>query len=585
MRLVRLTWATVAVLISLNMWRVACGDSSVAMSDIMAPVFIQESPENEALIVKLPDGSLRLFYTLQPSGSEMRSITSTDGGLSWGDSQFEVKMPGQAVWCMQAMLAQDGELHAFVLVRRGDGRRHGIDLFLDVWHWKTTGGRAAWTSGRRIFEGVVGAMRGVTQLRSGRIVLPVGMWLAGRKAGLPTGAHEVSAMYSDDNGETWQMSPSRLVAPCYDGFNGSNYGACEPNVVELEDDHVWMLMRTQTGFMYESHSHDGGANWSDAVPSDFISSDSPAEVVRVSDGRIIVLWHNGQNPPRVNGKPVAGGRDALHAAISEDNGATWRGCREIYRDPLRNESPPHRGDRGTAYSTGVMNDQGKVVLCTGQGEKRRAILIFDPAWLLATHHEDDFSNGLDGWCAFTEFGEPESPVFRDRVLGPEVIDHPSKEGAHVLHLRRPQDKPGDGAVWNFPVAIQGNLKLRLMLPEGFGGANLALCDRFYNPGDYNGERFAIFGLPIDSGGKLLNHGPLDFGRSIVLEFRWDLAKRQCEVSAGGEKVVTLPMLNTANKGISYLRIRSTAETTDSAGMLIENVSMDLDKHVQSTPIE
>ncbi|MEO7403232.1 MAG: sialidase family protein, partial [Burkholderiales bacterium] len=316
------------------------------MSDIKSPVIVRESPENESVIVKLPGGNLRIFYTLQPSGTELRSITSTDGGLSWDESQLEVKMPGQAVFCMQALVAHDGEIHAFVLVRRGSGRRHGIDLFLDVWYWKTSGGRAAWTSGKRIFEGVVGAMRGVTQLKSGRIVLPVGIWIAGRQPGLPTGAHEVSAMYSDDDGETWQTSASRLVAPCYDGFNGSNYGACEPNVIELDDNHLWMLMRTQTGFLYESHSYDGGVTWNDAQPSDLISSDSPAEIMRLPDQRIIVLWHNTQNPPLVAGKHVAGGRDTLHAAISSDNGATWQGCREVYRDPLRDESPPRRGDRG-----------------------------------------------------------------------------------------------------------------------------------------------------------------------------------------------------------------------------------------------
>jgi hypothetical protein len=577
MRSTRWNRVTAAVLVSLALSSIAHGDSSVAMSEIVAPRFIQESPENEAVIVKLPDGLLRIFYTLQPSGSEMRSISSTDGGLTWGNSQFEVKMPGQAVWCMQAFVAHDGELHAFVLVRRGDGRQYGIDLFLDVWHWKTTGGRAGWTPGRRIFEGVVGAMRGVTQLKSGRIVLPVGMWLAGRKPGLPTGPHEVSAMYSDDNGETWQISPSRLVAPCYDGFNGSNYGACEPNVIELDDNLIWMLMRTQSGFLYQSHSYDGGTTWSDAVPSDFISSDSPAEIMRLSDGRIIVLWHNGQNPPLVDGKPVAGGRDALHAAISDDNGTSWRGCREIYRDPLRNESPPRRGDRGTAYSTGVVNDDGKVVVCTGQGEKRRAILIFDSDWLAATHHEDDFASGLDRWCAFTEFGDPEPPVFRDRTLGPEVVDHPSKTDAQVLHIRKPKDKPGDGAVWNFPVATQGTLTMRVMLKDGFGGANIALCDRFYNPGEYDAERLAVFGLPIDSHGKLLNHGPLDLDKWLELKFRWDLEGRECAVTVDGNKMFTLPTLNAANKGISYLRIRSTAEQTDAAGMLIENVSMDLGK--------
>jgi hypothetical protein len=573
--MVRLTRMSAAVAVSLVAWRVSYAGDSAAMANITAPRFIQESPENEAVIVKLPDDTLRIFYTLQPSGSELRSISSTDGGLSWSNSKFEIKMPEQAVFCMQALVAQDGEIHVFVLVRRGVGHRYGIDLFLDIWHWKTTDHRATWTPGQRIYEGVVGAMRGVTQLKSGRIVLPVGMWLAGRRPGLPTGVHEVSVMYSDDNGETWRMSPSRLVAPCYDGFNGSNYGACEPNVIELEDNHVWMLMRTQTGFLYESNSRDGGATWSDATPSDFISSDSPAEIMRLPDGRIVVMWNNGQNPPRVGGKLVAGGRDALHAAISSDNGASWRGCRELFRDPLRNESPPRRGDRGTAYSTGVVNADGKVVLCTGQGEKRRAILIFDPDWLLAKHHEDDFSNGLDGWCAFTEFGEPETPVFRDRALGPEVIDHPSKEGAKSLHIRRPRGRPGDGAVWNFPVATKGTLKLRVTLNKGFGGANIALCDRFYNPGENEGERFAIFGLPIDANGKLLNHGPLETNKSCVLELRWDLAKQQCEALIDGQHVLTLPMLNRANKGVSYLRIHSIADEADAAGMLIENVSMDL----------
>lgn len=577
MRYLRFLLVTAFPLTWLGAGPIQATEPEIATSDISAPIFIQESPENEAVIVKLPDGKLQIFYTLQPSGTELRSITSTDGGRTWSESQLEVEMPGQAVFCMQALVAQDGEAHAFVLIRHGSGRRYGIDLFLDVWHWKTTGNRTKWTSGQRIYEGVVGAMRGVTQLKSGRIILPVGMWLAGRRAGLPTGAHEVSAMYSDDNGETWQMSPSRLVAPCYDGHNGSNYGACEPNVIELDDNHVWMLMRTQTGFLYQSHSRDGGATWSDAVPTDFISSDSPAEIMRLPDQRLVLLWHNGQNPPLFDGKHVAGGRDALHAAISDNNGKTWRGCREIYRDPLRNESPPRRGDRGTAYSTGVVNESGKIVLCTGQGENRRAILVFDPDWLVAAQHQDDFSKGLDAWCAFTEFGDPEPPVFRDRTLGPEVVDHPSKTGAKALHIRRPADKPGDGAVWNFPVATQGTLKLRVMLNEGFAGANIALGDRFYNPGEPNGERLAVFGIPIDSAGKLLNHGKLDAGKSHELEFRWDLAKQQCEVSIDGAKTVTLPQLYPANKGVSYLRIRSIANATDPAGMLVESVSMELDK--------
>jgi hypothetical protein len=547
---------------------------AVEMQHINAPVIVRESPENEAVVVKLSDGKLRIFYTLQPAGTELRSITSSDSGLTWEDDRLEVKMPGKAVFCMQALVDRNGEQHAFVLVRRGEGRTYGVDLFLDVWHWKTSGGRKEWSEGNRIYGGVVGALRGVTQLDSGRILLPVGMWQTGRKAGLPTGAHEVSSTYSDDDGVTWQLSKSRLVAPCYEGFNGSNYGACEPNVLDLGVGRIWMLMRAQTGRMYESYSTDEGTTWSDAVPSKFISSDSPAEMMRLADGRLLVFWNHHSAPPLHEGKFVAGGRDALHAAISDDAGQSWRGFRELYRDPLRNQSPPRRGDRGAAYSAAVQNSQGKVVITTGQGEDRRAILLFDPNWLLETHHEDDFSMALDGWSTFTEFGDAELPVFRDRMAGPNLIDHPDRGDAKALHICRTDNKPGDGAIWNFPAAAQGNFTVRLKLQEGFGGANISFCDRFFNPSDGEGEREAIFGVPIDSSGKLLNHPALRINDWQALEFEWNLDRKECQVAVDGKNILALPILRNSEPGVSYFRIRSTAADTDAEGLLIENVSMD-----------
>lgn len=549
---------------------------AVDTDGIASPVVVRQSPENESVIVKLPDATLKIFYTLQPSGAELRSMTSRDGGLTWENDRLEVKMPGKAVFCLQALVAKDGAQHALVLVRRGEGRQYGIDLFLDVWHWKSSDDGEHWSEGDRIFEGVVGALRGVTQLKSGRILLPVGMWLTGRKAGLPTGPHEVSTMYSDDQGDTWQMSPSRLVAPCYEGFNGSNYGACEPNVVELADGRVWMLMRTQTGRLYESFSADSGATWSDAVPSRFVSSDSPAEMMRLPDDRLVVLWNHHQAPPLHEGKFVAGGRDALHAAISEDQGKTWHGFRELYRDPLRNESPPRRGDRGTAYSAGVANEAGKIVVTTGQGAGRRAVLLFDPEWLMATHAEDDFSNDLDEWCTFTEFGDAEPPVFRDRTAGTGLATHPDRPNAKVLRICRPAGKPGDGAIWNFPAAARGKLAVRIKPQEGFAGANVALADRFFNPGDPDGEREAIFGVPVDGRGRLFNHPALIPGKWQTLEFDWDLEAKGCRVSVDGMQVATLPLLRPTDVGVNYFRIRSTASSTDDAGLLIEKISVDVE---------
>ena len=118
-----------------------------------------------------------------------------------------------------------------------------------------------------------------------RIVVPFAYWVGGRPSAPPTGSNITTTVYSDDDGRTWRQSPAKLTAPCYEGYNGSNYGACEPTILELADGRVWMLIRTQTGRLYESFSPDG-AEWSQPEPSRFCSSNSPGWLLRLPDRRI-----------------------------------------------------------------------------------------------------------------------------------------------------------------------------------------------------------------------------------------------------------------------------------------------------------
>ncbi len=143
-------------------------------------------------------------------------------------------------------------------------------------------------------------------------------------------------------------------------------------VLELEDRRVWMLMRTQMGRIYESFSDDG-ASWSKPRPSRFISSDSPAGILRLDDGRIVLFWNNCLRFPY-----AYGGRHVIHAAISDDDGDTWRGYREVGRDPLRNEPPPTKGDFGTAYPFPATTADNAVIVRTGQGEGRVRVIRMDP---------------------------------------------------------------------------------------------------------------------------------------------------------------------------------------------------------------
>lgn len=529
-------------------------------------VFFQEA--GYTVPARLPDGSLIRFRT--HDNGDTVSYTSADGGRTWKQLKIEGRLHVDI-----PLVDKDGELHAVALVwRNKGGRQIAIDLFLDVWYTRTTENRTKWQAPKMIYKGYCGALMDFKRLSNGRLIVPFAYWVGGRPCAPPVGANVVTCYTSDDLGATWKKSDADLTAPCYPNFNGNNYGADEPAILELKDGRIWMLMRTQTGFLYESFSTDMGTTWTDARPSRFHCSTSPPMLSRLSDGRIIVIWNNYEMPPRHEGAGVYGGRDALHAAISDDEGKTWRGFREVYRDPFRNEPPPLQCDRGTAYPTPPVMAGGKILFLTGQGPKRRNLISVDPRWLTLTHHEDDFANGLEGWIAFKAFG-PAKGWWRDRVQGPAVIDHPTRAGAKVLHIRRPDEKPPDGAVWNFPIGSAGKLTLRIMLNEGFGGGSIALNDHCFNPCDDNGERAAIFSARIDSDGRIGTGPKLECRRWYTLDLDWDLAKRQCSVLLDGNRAEVLKQRHATANGICYLRLRSTAEAIDKAGYLVDSVAVDI----------
>jgi hypothetical protein len=538
-----------------------------------APIFIRAPIENEAVPVCLPDGSLKVFFISRPDGLKMCSLSSTDGGLTWSDRKEEFDLPAAGYHSVQVILEKGGELVAFFHVFRGDpnGRKCAVDCFYDGWVARTTGQRSKWTKPQRVFEGYIGALRGIIQTTSGRIIVPFGCEVPGKGPTLPTGSEVMTVMYSDDAGNTWQKSPSQIQAPCDPEYNNASWdGACEPSIVQLKDGRIWILMRTQANYQYETLSDDDGIHFQYAKRSRFPSPNAPSNMLRLKDGRIVLLWNNTANPPKFENKDVYGGRDALHIAISSDEGKTWRGFRELFRDPLRDSAPPHRGDRGTSYATAIETTQGKIVITAGLGEARRRIILVDPAWIEQTESETHFEQGLDDWCVFKWHG-PLEGVWRDRVAGPELIAHPGKPDHKVLHLRRPDEKDPDGASWNFPAGFKGELKLRLLLPEGSQGGTIALGDRFFDPTDVNGESKAMFFTRFYPDGEYCT-GKLPLKTWCDVSLKWGTDQQLCEVSIDDKHVMSLPQLEPTQNGISYLRLRSAAEKPDKIGFLIESVA-------------
>ena len=59
----------------------------------------------------------------------------------------------------------------------------------------------------------------------------------------------------------------------------------------------------------------------------------------------------------------------IHGAVSYDEGSTWHGFRELYRDPYMDVPYEYGHDSGTAYATGKEMENGNVVASAGQVKK------------------------------------------------------------------------------------------------------------------------------------------------------------------------------------------------------------------------
>ncbi|HXG23834.1 MAG TPA: exo-alpha-sialidase, partial [Chthonomonadales bacterium] len=337
-------------------------------------------------------------------------------------------------------------------------------------------------------------------------------------------------------------------------------GGVEPVVIERKDGRIWMLIRTQLGRFYESFSKDG-VEWTPAHPTNILSSESPAGLIRLKDERILLLWNNCLRFPY-----AYGGRHVLHAAISDDEGRTWRGCREILRDRFAENPLPSNHDVGVSYPYPLLTKDGKVLftLWVDTSRTERALTLLDPAWLDETVQKDDFSRGLEQWSVFG-------------TKGVKLATHPEKSGAKVLQIRKTHFDWPAAAVWNFPAGAKGRLRMRIRIHPGFAGALLGLTDHFSVPFDMEDRFYNLFNLEIGPEGQLPGGKWLKPGRWHELQFDWDCDKRECRVSVDGQKAVTLPLTRLTAAGVNYLRLRSTTERTDNAGMLIEYVEADVSK--------
>jgi hypothetical protein len=400
-------------------------------------------------VAALRDGSL-VWVTTEPEApylaKAMWSISrlvmrrSTDGGKSWNSPQI-LQQGTKEYSVLSHSIRQSAAgtlLHIFVRYggydyETGTPAKSLNEVFIE----RSSNGGKTWSEPQKVPTGerYQGDVLSMEQLRDGRIVYPF-CFLTNVKS-----QFAVSAMYSDDDGKTWSRSPSVLLT----GGGGFESGASEPTVGELQDGKLWMLIRAQTGFLWESFSTDRGKTWSPAVQSILPSSNSPATMLRLRNSDIAVAWNN-----QVDSNYA---RQSLVIGLTGD-GKTFKGLREIDFTDFTDDpaaSIPH-----VTYAYLTETKEGNLIVSYNKGNwsrhNRPTLARINKSWILAKEEIADLHDGRTGWHTIDP-GPKISAAVERYVMPDDKLWLEIEQNA--------QFKEPTGILRNIPIVTDGEVQLIL----------------------------------------------------------------------------------------------------------------------------
>lgn len=340
-------------------------------------------------VARLRDGRIVTFFTdhkrLEDMDQEYPPVplhmrVSDDGGRTWSDPQIVLHFPagkGVVSGAPYPLEDSEGRLHLFMLRFFSTGWNGG-DWHSVLQHTASEDGGQTWSEIKDVDFGAryTGALNSALLTDNGRILVPLSYFAPERTDGQLVSR----VVYSDDGGGTWAVSND-----CTVGGGGTFFesGAVEPVAVQFASGMIWMVIRTVTGYFWESFSNDG-AIWTPSQQTRIVSANAPAGVLRLADGRIVLFWNNLYGEPmRESGASYA--RQILFGAISENEGQTWSAPRPVAQ---RNPDEPFRAQ--TTYPFLCQATDGAVVLIYHRVYAKegrdwynpiRELMRVDPDWL------------------------------------------------------------------------------------------------------------------------------------------------------------------------------------------------------------
>jgi len=377
--------------------------------------------------------------------SRLAMRRSTDGGRSWSTGQILQRGSKEySVMSFGLFTLRSGKvLHVFARsggydYETGSPEKSLRELFF---HYSTDGAKT-WSNAQKLPTGerYQGDVLSLEQLRDGRIVYPF-CFLTKVKS-----QFAVSVMLSDDDGKTWTRSASILTT----GGGGFESGASEPTVVELPDGRLWMLIRAQTGYLWESFSTDKGKTWAEATESNLPSSNAPATALRLRSGEIAVAWNN-----HVHSNYA---RQTLVVGLTTD-GKGFSGLREIDFTDFPDDpaaSIPH-----STYAFLTETREGDLAISYNKGNwsrhNRPTFARVSRSWLKEKRVTADLKDGRTGWHTIDPgpnlAAAIERYVLEDGLLWLEIEQNQKNKGVAT------------GMVRNVPLIADGEVELTVKVPR------------------------------------------------------------------------------------------------------------------------
>ncbi len=432
----------------------------------------EDGANNISRVIQLEDGNL---FTLTNLSRQLRNMgsypkhqfvfsrKSIDGGKTWTMPYplFEIPETKAYVRAMPFLISKKGFLHVFLIrIKVYDFESNEFEG--DILHARMDdiSGKNLRVQKIECLDRYTGALNNLIQLNNGRIVVPFSTLDQESKTFIS------NTIYSDDECITWKAS--NVVKVVSDETHVES-GAVEPVITEVSENKLVMIIRTVLGSFYYSASSDGGATWQKAEKTKIKSSNAPAVLQKMKDGRILMSWNN------CNGEPMRGvrysmARQCLHVAVSDDGLKTLKGCRVIVK---KEKGDPDDVLNCYPYAESTQNNEAIIRLMTVQSKDKddwiepSVKLVKMPLDFLEENSiYDDFSNGINNWV--TDYKQS------------KIINIDNNK---ALCVKSTTDSDGYAMI-NFPYGQKGKIEIQYQIDISFKEAQLILSDNYIDQSSF-----------------------------------------------------------------------------------------------------